>query len=50
MPSTRRRIFCRWARYEIWYPEAMAEQDRTWPVVMMCNGTGVAASRYTPHL
>ena len=35
-------------RYEIWYPEAMAEQDRTWPVVMMCNGTGVAASRYTP--
>ena len=36
-------------RYEIWYPDALAADDgRTWPVVVMANGTGVPASRYIP--
>lgn len=36
-------------QYEIWYPSALAEESgRQWPVVVMANGTGVAASRYAP--
>ena len=36
-------------QYEIWYPSALDEEEsRTWPVVVMANGTGVPASRYTP--
>lgn len=35
-------------QYEIWYPSALDEEGRTWPVVVMANGTGVPASRYAP--
>lgn len=36
-------------QYEVWYPTALEEEsDKQWPVVVMANGTGVAASRYTP--
>ena len=36
-------------QYKIWYPSALAgEEGREWPIVVMANGTGVPASRYTP--
>lgn len=36
-------------RYEVWYPSALKEESgKQWPVVVMANGTGVAASRYSP--
>lgn len=36
-------------QYEVWYPSALKEEeDKQWPVVVMANGTGVAASRYAP--
>lgn len=31
---------------EIWYPEALAERDETWPVVVFANGTGIPAKQY----
>lgn len=34
--------------YEIFYPSALKTEDRCWPVVVMCNGTGVPASKYRP--
>lgn len=34
-------------KYEVWYPDAMETGTRTWPLVIMANGTGVKASRYT---
>ena len=38
-------------RFEVWYPEALeSEQGRAWPIVVMANGTGVPASRYTALL
>ncbi len=37
--------------YEICYPAALAKDDgREWPIVVMSNGTGMAASRYMPVL
>ena len=36
-------------QYKIWYPSVLAgEEGREWPIVVMANGTGVPASRYTP--
>ena len=36
-------------QYKIWYPSALAgEEGREWSIVVMANGTGVPASRYTP--
>lgn len=34
------------SKYEIFYPAEMETSDRTWPVVVLCNGTGVPLSRY----
>lgn len=34
--------------YEVFYPAAVQTEDRRWPVVVMCNGTGVPASKYRP--
>lgn len=33
-------------KYEIWYPSDAADSDRTYPLVVMANGTGVKASAY----
>jgi len=33
-------------KYEIWYPEELSKSDRTYPVIVMLNGTGVKASKY----
>ena len=36
-------------RYAVWYPSQMTkEDDKLWPIVVVSNGTGVAASRYAP--
>ena len=35
-------------RFTVWFPSEMKSSDRKWPVVVMANGTGVSASRYTP--
>lgn len=35
-------------RFEVWYPSELKNSDKTWPVVVMANGTGVLASRYKP--
>lgn len=35
-------------KYEIWYPAEMEKGNRTYPLVVMANGSGVAASKYTP--
>lgn len=32
--------------YQIWYPEDLKSSSRSWPLVVMANGTGVQASRY----
>lgn len=32
-------------RYEVWYPVDIAEDDDTYPVVIISNGTGVPASK-----
>ena len=37
-----------WKKYEIWYPTEMETSEGTYPVVVMVNGTGVAASKYKP--
>lgn len=34
--------------YEIFFPAAVKDEARRWPVVVMCNGTGVPASKYRP--
>lgn len=34
------------SKYEIFYPAELETSDRTWPVVVLCNGTGVPLSRY----
>ena len=33
-------------KYEIWYPTEMMDSSRTYPLVVMANGTGVKASQY----
>ena len=33
-------------KYEIWYPSDIAESNHPYPLVVMANGTGVAASQY----
>ena len=35
-------------RFEVWYPSELKNSNKTWPVVVMANGTGVFASRYKP--
>lgn len=37
-----------WKKYEIWYPTEMETSNGTYPLVVMVNGTGVAASKYKP--
>ena len=32
--------------YEVWYPSEMKDTDKTYPLVIMANGTGVKASQY----
>lgn len=34
--------------YEIWCPTEMETTDKTYPLVVMVNGTGVVASKYKP--
>lgn len=33
-------------KYEVWYPETMETGNDLYPLIVMLNGTGVAASRY----
>lgn len=33
-------------KHEIWYPTEMTDNSRTYPLVVMANGTGVKASQY----
>lgn len=35
-------------QYKVWYPSALEQDTREWPIVVMANGTGVPASRYEP--
>ncbi|MGN0823807.1 MAG: alpha/beta hydrolase [Candidatus Coproplasma sp.] len=35
-------------KYEVWYPADMIDANKTYPLVVMVNGTGVPASRYKP--
>ena len=32
-------------KYEIWYPSEMLEDDQVYPVIVVCNGTGMKASK-----
>lgn len=34
--------------YELFFPAAALTESRRWPVVVMCNGTGLPASKYRP--
>lgn len=31
--------------YEIWYPDDLSSSDKTWPVIVVSNGTGVKAKK-----
>lgn len=33
-------------KYEVWYPAEMKTENKTYPLVIMANGTGVPASKY----
>lgn len=33
-----------WKKYEVWYPAELAESEKTYPVLVLSNGTGVHAS------
>ncbi len=33
-------------KYEVWYPKELSNSDRTYPVIVVLNGTGVKASKY----
>ncbi len=33
-----------WKKYEVWYPAELAESEKTYPVLLLSNGTGVHAS------
>lgn len=35
-----------WKKFEIYYPEEVAESGDTYPVVVLVNGTGIAGSKY----
>ena len=37
-----------WKKYEISYPTEMETSEGTYPLVVMVNGTGLAASKYKP--
>ena len=38
-----------WKKYEIWYPSELENSNgKTYPLVVMVNGTGVKASKYKP--
>ena len=36
----------KWSKYEVYYPAALKETDRKYPVLVMVNGSGVRGSRY----
>ncbi len=33
-------------KYEVWYPDGLADSDDKYPAIVVLNGTGVAASKY----
>lgn len=33
-------------KFEVWYPEEMKNENKTYPLIVVLNGTGVKASRY----
>ncbi len=33
-------------KFEVWYPKEMTEKERTYPLIVVLNGTGVPASKY----
>ena len=35
-----------WKKYEVFYPSEMKDSDKTYPLVIMANGTGTKASQY----
>ena len=37
-----------WKKFEVWYPAELETTDKTYPLVIMVNGTGVASSKYKP--
>lgn len=34
--------------YKVWYPDQLAEADRTWPLIVIANASGCSARRYEP--
>lgn len=38
----------RWTNYTIWYPEEMENSNKTYPLIVMANGTGVQNFKYKP--
>lgn len=38
----------RWTNYTVWYPEEMINSNKTFPLVVMANGTGVQNFKYEP--
>lgn len=38
----------RWTNYTIWYPEEMETSNKTFPLIVMANGTGVQNFKYEP--
>lgn len=36
----------KWSKYEVYYPAALKESGRKYPVLVMVNGSGVRGSRY----
>lgn len=33
-------------KHEVWYPSEMKDTDKTYPLVIMANGTGIKSSQY----
>lgn len=38
----------RWTNYTIWYPEEIENSNKSYPLVVMANGTGVQDFKYEP--
>lgn len=38
----------RWTDYTVWYPEKMESSNKTFPLIVMANGTGVQNFKYEP--
>ena len=36
------------SKYTICYPSQLAEENGTYPIIVLCNGTGVPMSKYLP--